>query len=102
MLKVTAVLLVLGIALGAWIWFNPQTHKKAVQSWEDTKTAFVSMKTDVSAKTHGWMIDLKSSGQSGARQVDNVWKEISSVFTTLWDSIQHLWRSLTARLRTNS
>ena len=102
MFKIGAVLLVLGIALGLWIGFNPQAHEKAVQSWEDTKTTFVKVQTDVSAATHEWGLELKSSGQGGTEQVHNVWKNFLSVLTTLWDSVRHLWVSLTTRLRISS
>lgn len=102
MLKITAVLFVLGIALGLWIGFNPQAREKAAQGWEDTKALFVKAQADVSAAIDGWMLDLKSSGQAGTRQVESVWKELSSVLTTLWDSMQRLWANLTVRLRINS
>lgn len=102
MLKFGTVLLVLGIALGLWIAFNPQAHQKAVQSWEDAKASFIQMEAKVSATTHGWALDLKANGQGGTQQVNNVWKEFTSMLTTLWDSLRQLWVSLTTRLRISS
>ncbi|MBI1794685.1 MAG: hypothetical protein HYR70_10905 [Chloroflexi bacterium] len=100
MFKTFAVLFVLGLGLGVWLGFNPQAHEKTIKSWDDTKTFFVSVKTDFSAVTQDWMAQLKSGERSGAEQVSLAWEQISSVFTPLWDSGRHIWLELTTRINT--
>lgn len=95
MFKTFTVLFVLGLALGIWLGFNPQAREKTDSSWDEAKTFLVTMKTQIPAVTQDWMIQLKSSVQSGARQVSFAWRQTSVVFTSLWDSVHHIWLRLT-------
>ncbi|HEX2697338.1 MAG TPA: hypothetical protein VHM28_06475 [Anaerolineales bacterium] len=102
MLKSVALLFVLGLALGLWVGFNPQAHEKVVQGWEGTKTFFVTMKTNASVSFQDWLTGIKSGEQNGTASVGVAWKQISSVFTTLWDSVIRFWSNLTNGLRLKS
>lgn len=88
------VLFALGLALGLWIGLNPQAREKAATGWENTKTFFVTMKIQVSAATQDWVTQLKSNVRSGARQISLAWRQTSTVFVSLWDSVRHIWLTL--------
>ena len=95
MLKRVVVILVLGLAIGLWLGFNPQTREKTAMVWENTKTLLVTMKAQVSMAARDWMVQLKSSVQSGAKRVSLAWKQTSIVFISLWASVRHIWLRLT-------
>ena len=98
MLKTTVVLFVLGLAIGLWLGFNPQAREKMTVGWEHTKTFLVTTKLQVSVAAQDWTSQLKSNMQSGAGKVSLAWKQTSVVFTSLWDSVRHIWLTLTTRI----
>jgi len=100
MLKTVSVLFVLGLALGLWLGFNPQAHGKTIKSWDDARASFVTVKVNVSDAMHNWTVSLKSNEQSGGQKMTVVWKQISSIFTTIWDGAHRTWTEITFQLRT--
>ena len=98
MLKTFSVLFVLGLALGLWIGFNPQTHDKAVQAWTEAPTWFATAKLNMSDAMHNWSLSLKTSEQAGGQKIMVVWKQASSIFPAIWDNVHRIWLEITTRL----
>jgi len=106
MFKSTALLLVLGIALGLWVGFNPQAHKKVVQSWDNTKTFFARLETNVSGTISAWTIQTKSQAQVGKKTVASIttkpfaaaWQQFVSAGGTFLQSMQRIWLELMTNL----
>ena len=100
MLKTFTVLFVLGLALGLWLGFNPQAHERTVKNWDDVRTSFLTVKANISATMHTWAVSLNSNEQFGSQKMTVVWKQISSIFTTIWDGAHRIWTDITLQLRT--
>ncbi len=100
MLKTFSVLFVLGLALGLWVGFNPQSHEKTIKRWDEAHASFITVKANVSDAIHNWTVNLKSSGQTGNQKITIVWKQVSSIFTTIWDGVRRIWTEITFELRT--
>ena len=100
MLKTFTVLFVLGLSLGLWLGFNPQAHEKTIKSWDDVRTSFVTVKASVSDAIRNWSVSLKSNEQSGGQKMTVVWKQASSILTTMWDGAHRIWTEITFELRT--
>ncbi len=111
MFRSVVVTLVLGLALGLWIGFNPQMHQKAVQLWENSRASFLKMETQVSTKistaTQGWTSRLQlqhSQTQSKPTSTSQPfaftlsWRQVSSVFTSWWSSIQKFFLHIKASM----
>jgi hypothetical protein len=96
MSKSVGLLLILALALGLWINFNPEARQRATQSWESAKALFVSVKAGVSVAVHDWVAGLQSGEQSNGGGIGEVWKQITSVLASWWDSAQRFWQHLTA------
>ncbi len=110
MSKSAGLLVILGLAVGLWLGFNPQAHKQTVQYWDKAKTALAQVKTQTTAKvnvldshTTTW---LRSSSKTkvvapaapAAPSASSTWKQITAFFNTLWTSVQRMWASLTNKL----
>jgi len=106
MLRSTVLLFVLGIALGLWFGFNPQMHKKVVQSWDDTKTFFAKLETNVSGTISAWTMQTKAQAQVGKKTVASVtakpltsaWQQFVSAGGTFLQSMQKIWLELMTNL----
>ncbi len=114
MAKSAIFLLVVGFALGLWIGFNPQLHKQAVTSWDHTRAFFANLQTQVSSASHGISfqsnVKVQSNPQTqsspqaqsksgpGMQTVNVMWRQVSSILATLWNSLQHLWLQIRASL----
>jgi hypothetical protein len=99
MSKSVGLLLLLALALGLWVSLNPEAHQKAAQSWEDAKTFFLAIQTNLSVATHNWLVGLKAGEKDGAEKIGAVWNQISSAFAAWWDSAHRFWLHLTAGVR---
>lgn len=92
------LLLVLGLAIGLWLGFNPQAHQQTLQTWDHSKTAFVQMTAKAPA-VHAPTSTAKPA-PAVAPTASNAWKQITIAFESMLHSLQRLWLNVTARIRT--
>ncbi len=105
MIKSAGFLLLLGLAIGLWLGFNPQAHEKVVQSWNDAKASYMRIQKQVMTQVNGWTTQLGSTKQTASNSVGSVpkwintaWHQLASIFNTIWSSARKLWLSLAANL----
>ena len=107
MLKTTALLFVLGIALGLWIGFNPQMHAKALQSWNDTKNFFVKLDANISATATSWITQAKTQVNISQKttttitmpkSLSAVWRQIVSAWDNMLAILQGIWHRAVASI----
>jgi hypothetical protein len=95
MFRLAGLLLILGLALGLWIGFDPQEHQKAVQAWSEAKASFVNIQTQVSLKFHEWAAESNPGTQtvsvSVTKPIAEFWRQLSSILVNLWNSIVTIW-----------
>jgi hypothetical protein len=100
------LLLLLGLAVGLWLGFNPQAHAKVVQSWNNTKTSFVRLETNFSTTISAWTVRSKAQAQTGQKSVSGtttksfstVWRQIVSAWDNLLASLQGVWHRMVANI----
>ena len=101
MSRSAGLLLILGLALGLWIGFNPQAHQQTVQAWNQAKSSYVSFQSRADVKVQNWTSNLDTHVQvnPGPAQpvtASKTWKEVSSALDMFWNSMQRIWTSFTA------
>ncbi len=109
MFKVTALLIILGMALGLWLGFNPQMHAKVVQSWDRTKVFFAKLGTNFSATANSWtsqtkvraQVGQKSTASLSSRSFSTAWKQFVSAWSTFMESLQKIWHELASNVSSN-
>lgn len=106
MAKSAVFLLIVGFALGMWVGFNPQLHKQVVDTWDHAKASFMNIQAQVSGKASNSSNNTVSQpapqtqvkSKPGAQPTSVVWRQISSMFAALWNSMQHIWLQIRADL----
>lgn len=106
MSRSAGLLLILGLALGLWVGFNPQAHQQAVQSWDRAKSSYVSFQSQAGVKVQKWTSNLDAharvnSGPAQPVTTSKTLKEASSALDTFWNSVQRMWSNLTAQISPN-
>lgn len=107
MLKSAGLLLLLGLALGLWLGFNPQAHGKVVQNWNNTKASLVRLETNFSTTISAWTMRTKAQAQVGQKTVSGIttkpfataWQQFVSAGGTFLQSMQKIWFGLVANLK---
>ena len=115
MTRTTILLVLLALAAGFYIGYNPVTRQKATQAWQETRTFFVGLGArftssieTMSAKVQG----VASNGQAAPSdspshmnggKSGNVESQPGDSFdiSTLWRGLRGIWLELTARLKTS-
>jgi len=106
MFKATALLFVLGIALGLWLGFDPQMHGKVVQNWDGTKAFLARLDTNFSNTISTWTSQAKAQVQVGQKTVSKVttkpfataWRQFGSSWATFMESLQGIWHELASNI----
>ncbi len=102
MAKSAVLLLVVGFALGLWLGFNPQAHKQVVEDWNHGRAVLANLQAQVTGTTHGATAQANTpepaSSKPGAQPTSVVWRQLSSMLTTLWNSLQHIWLQIRSSL----
>ncbi len=102
MTKIAPVLLVLvGLAVGLWLGFNPHAHQQVVQDWDRARLAFIhataslhlSSKVALAPKSTTRVEPITTSPSANAAL-----KQITTAFQSLVSSLQRLWLQITARV----
>ncbi len=109
MFKITALLFVLGIALGLWFGFNPQMHAKVVQNWDNAKAFLSRLETNFSTTLSTWMNQAKARAsvsqqavsKVNAKPFTNAWQQFVSAWGTFIESLQRIWHELAANINLN-
>ncbi len=109
MIKSAGFLLLLGLAIGLWLGFNPQAHEKVVQSWNSVKANYMKFQVQATAKFNEWTSQLSSTKQTASNSVGSVpkwintaWRQLASIFNTIWSSMRKFWLSISANLKLNN
>ncbi len=109
MAKSVVLFLMLGLAIGLWLGFNPQAHSQTIQKWDSVKTAYLKIKAETTAKIQGLnshlTLSLPSSPKSSSAPpsqpaVSSAWKQVSTAFEVIWSSMQKFWTNATAKIGT--
>ncbi len=95
------LLVVVGLAVGLWLGFNPRAHQQVVQSWDQARVAFVhataslhlSPKVGLTAKTTTHVQPITAPPSA-----TNAWRQISTAFESLVTSLQRLWLNISAKI----
>src|SRR5512143_3505758 len=98
MSKTTGVLLLLvGLAVGLWLGFNPKAHQETVRDWNQATASVAHLRLTAPAKQ-------KASQPSGFKvpsisvpkvSTSAAWKQVSTAFEMLLHSVERLWVRVT-------
>ena len=111
MSKFAVLFLLVGLAIGLWLGFNPQTHRQLTRFWNRTTTSQSSErpKASVDARqwdqtVNRWLRSTTKARPAPASQPDSVptAKQISAELQTFWNALQQLWLNFVARIRTTT
>ncbi len=98
MLRFAGLILILGLALGLWIGFNPKAHQDAVQSWDREKASFQALQVEASVKFHEWSSPNVSGGASPSIEIPQplltFWRDFTSTLANIWDAIVNVWMKI--------
>lgn len=102
MSKLGVVLLVaVGLAVGLWLGFNPQTHQQIAQSWDRERTtllhATASMHLPLGLSTTT-RTTVTAKPPSAPVATTAAWKQITTAFESLMTSLHRLWLNFSARI----
>ena len=61
MFRSAVLLLIVGLAVGLWLGFNPQAHQQTIQKWDSVKSAYLKFMTDATAKIQGLNSHISTS-----------------------------------------
>ncbi len=94
------LLLVVGLASGLWLGFNPKMHQQIVQDWNRASVSVAHVGLGTSAKPSALQPIAPTSKPSSQTQfnVSATWKQISVAFEGFWRSIQRLFLNTSARV----
>ena len=101
MTKSATLLLIVGLAVGLWLGFNPQAHAQTIKNWDQAKTSYVQFKAQASNQIRHLDAKVNAVGKSSPKAEPNTsaaWKQISTAFESLWSSIQRTWSNITAKI----
>ncbi len=95
------ILLVVGLAVGLWLGFNPHAHQQVVQDWNHIRLAFVHAEASlhlprgvgIAAKT-----PTRAQPTVAAPSATAAWRQISTEFQVLVNGLQRLWLQISARI----
>jgi hypothetical protein len=120
MTRSTVLLLIVGLAIGLWLGFNPQAHQQTVQQWDSIKSSFLKFKTGASSNLPGLNFNSTSTTQTSSKSKSKFasqpqqptaqhpttqqptpsfdWKQITTAFAPIWNSLQSIWASIMAKI----
>jgi hypothetical protein len=109
MAKSAVFLLIIGLAAGLWLGFNPQAHQQTVQKWDSIKSAAVKLMAESNVKIQGVNSHVTTSLQNSPRlkstpqsqpDISLAWKQVSNAFQAAWISMQRFLANVTAKINT--
>lgn len=103
------LLIVIGLGVGLWLGFDPTAHKETIQNWDKARAVFVQVKSGTGTNIDSWDTHLTTWFRSSPRpqpaplsqpSASVGSKQISTALQTFWHSVQRIWLSILAKLRT--
>ena len=96
-------LLVLGLAVGLWLGFNPKAHQETLRDWNRATASVAHLKITNAVKPRASQASQPSAFKLPSISVSKVstsaaWKQVSAAFETLWRSVESLWVRATASI----
>jgi hypothetical protein len=110
MFRSAVLLLVVGLAVGLWLGFNPQAHQQTIQKWDSVKSAYLKFMSDANMKVQGLNSHISTSLQTnpGSKSVTpsqptatEAWKQITTAFDSFWTSMQRFFANVTAKIKSS-
>lgn len=105
MFRSAGFLLLIGLAIGLFLGFNPQAHQATIQKWDSLHSSYLKFMSNATAKAQGLNSHITSTTQTGSRttgqpqiSVPSSWKQVSAVFENLWESVQRFFANVTAKI----
>ena len=113
MTRATVLFLILGLAVGLWLGFNPQAHQQTIKQWDSAKSAFLKIKADSSVQVQGLSSQTSSSSSSKSNSksryapqsqpsASTAWKQVTTAFESFWTAMQRIWVNVTAKINTTT
>ena len=126
MVKSAVLLLVVGLAAGLWLGFNPQAHQETLQKWDSVKSEYMKITADSNLKVQSsnttqatsqvrtYSKSRSKSEPATATQPqtqapsqpaisinwNQISTQISTAFETAWNSLQGFWANVVAKINT--
>lgn len=106
MSRSAGLLLVLGLTLGLWIGFTPQTHRQAVRTWDQAKSSYADFQSQASVKVRDWTTNFNTQVRVNPKSAQRItssraWEQVSTTLDTFWNSVQRMWTNLTTQANLN-
>jgi uncharacterized membrane protein YraQ (UPF0718 family) len=121
MARYTVLFLILGLAVGLWLGFNPQAHQQTVQQWDSIKTSFMNTKAQTNLKLPNLSSNTTTttpaeSNKKGSKSSNSTsttssspsqpsfsfdWNRVTTAFQDIWSSLQRTWANITAKINTS-
>ena len=105
MFRSAGFLLIIGLAIGLFLGFNPQAHQATIQKWDSARSSYLKFMANATAKVQGLNSHITSTAQSGSRvtnqpqtSVSSSWNQVSTAFENLWASVQKFFANVTAKI----
>ncbi len=121
MARSTVLFLILGLAVGLWLGFNPQAHQQTVQQWDSIKTSFMNTKAQTNLKLPNLSSNTTTTTSAASNKKDSKssnststttsspsqpsfsfdWNRVTTAFQDIWSSLQRTWANITAKINTS-
>jgi hypothetical protein len=94
------VLALFGLAIGLYLGFNAQAHKATVRDWDRVTAGVAHMHLTTTAKPSALGRPAVSNKPISVPKLSTsaAWKQISTAFETLLNSVERLWTRVTASI----
>jgi hypothetical protein len=94
------LLLIVGLAVGLWLGFNPKAHAETVRDWSRLTESVAHMRFTSAAKLPTSQAPSTAAKPAPHPQISTstAWRQVSAQLNTFWMSLQHLWRAVAARI----
>lgn len=101
-LAAAGLMLIVGLAIGLWLGFNPTAHKETERTWNQARTSIVGLESQAGVKTPKARTTITTSKPAPDVKpiATDAWKQITTAFNTLLASVERLWTNISARIST--
>jgi hypothetical protein len=108
MTKSGTLLLIVGLAAGLWLGFNPATHRQLIRFWDNMRIGQAQAKPLAAVEIHQWDsrvgVWLRSPSRTPSARVSPPvalpgWTQITAAWRAFWSALQGIWVSLLVKIR---
>jgi hypothetical protein len=95
-----ALLLAVGLGIGLWLGFNPESRAAVEENWESASNSIARIQTDLDLRLGSEGPAPAENGNSGGTQTEqpSPLASLSRLIQDVWNATQRLWSSLVARV----